>query len=166
MSDQNYPSLQPFIASTPHYPLEFKVLDPRIGVEFPFPSYATPGSAAIDLMAMKQVRLSPGSRTLMPTGIAIHLKNPGLVGLILPRSGLGHKRGLILGNSTGVIDSDYTGELMVSLWNCGREGFLVSAGDRIAQLLIIPVTQVTLTEVREFDTTQRGAGGFGSTGSN
>ncbi|AXI64189.1 MULTISPECIES: dUTP diphosphatase [Pseudomonas] len=146
--------------------LQAKILDPRIGTEFPLPQYATPGSAALDLRAMLQqdVTLEPGQTLLIPTGLAICIGDPGLAALILPRSGLGHKHGIVLGNSVGLIDSDYQGELMVSCWNRGTTPFTLEVGSRIAQLVLVPVMQAHFEMVEEFVETERGAGGFGHSG--
>ena len=146
--------------------LQAKILDPRIGTDFPLPSYATPGSAGLDLRAMlkEDTVLEPGQTLLIPTGLSIYIGDPGLAAMILPRSGLGHKHGIVLGNLVGLIDSDYQGELMVSCWNRGQTAFNLSVGERIAQLVIAPVVQADLVEVAELDSTARGEGGFGSTG--
>lgn len=145
--------------------LKFKRLDPRVGTDWPIPELGTPGSAGVDLRACldEPLTLAPGETTLIGTGIAIHLDDPGLCALILPRSGLGH-RGLVLGNLVGLIDSDYQGELKISTWNRGQESQTIEPGDRIAQLVIIPVIQPTFVEVEAFDATDRGEGGFGHTG--
>jgi dUTP pyrophosphatase len=144
--------------------IDVKILDNRLR-DSP-PHYATPGSAGLDLRACIEapIRLAPGQTTLVPTGMAIHLADPGLAAMILPRSGLGHKHGIVLGNLVGLIDSDYQGELMVSVWNRGHESFTLNALDRIAQLVIVPVLQVGFNVVAEFDASKRGEGGFGSTG--
>ncbi|WP_342243297.1 dUTP diphosphatase [Pseudomonas sp. OTU5201] len=146
--------------------LQAKILDPRIGSEFPLPQYATPGSAGLDLRAMlkEEVDLEPGQTLLIPTGLSIHIADPGLAALILPRSGLGHKHGVVLGNLVGLIDSDYQGELMVSCWNRGQTAFRIAIGERIAQLVLVPVVQAHFELVDEFHESQRGAGGFGHTG--
>jgi dUTP pyrophosphatase len=143
-----------------------KVLDPRVGREFPLPAYATDGSAGMDLRACLDapLTLAPGQAELVSTGIAIHLADPGLAAVLLPRSGLGHKHGVVLGNLVGLIDSDYQGPLMVSLWNRGREPFTVQPGDRIAQMVVVPVVHARFEVVESFDETARGAGGFGHTG--
>lgn len=145
--------------------LKFKRLDPRVGTDWPIPELGTPGSAGVDLRACLDapLTLAPGETALIGTGIAIHLDDPGLCALILPRSGLGH-RGLVLGNLVGLIDSDYQGELKISTWNRGQESQTIEPGDRIAQLVIIPVIQPTFVEVEAFDATDRGEGGFGHTG--
>lgn len=147
-------------------PIELKILDPRVGTDFPLPAYATPGSAGLDLRACLDapLELAPGETKLLPTGIAIHIGDPGLCATILPRSGLGHKHGIVLGNLVGLIDSDYQGQLMVSCWNRGTELFTVQPGERIAQLMILPVVQAQFTLVDEFDQSERGEGGFGSSG--
>jgi dUTP pyrophosphatase len=146
--------------------LKVRVLDARIGTEFPLPAYATEGSAGLDLRAClaKPLELAPGRAELIPTGLAIHVEDPGLAAMILPRSGLGHKHGIVLGNLVGLIDSDYQGQLMVSCWNRGAEPFTVKPGERIAQLVVVPVVQVALQVVGEFATSERGAGGFGHSG--
>lgn len=144
--------------------IDVRLLDPRLQ-ESP-PHYATPGSAGLDLRACLEgaIKLHPGETTLVPTGIAIHLADPGLAAMILPRSGLGHKHGIVLGNLVGLIDSDYQGEIMVSVWNRGKESFSLNPLDRIAQLVVVPVLQVAFNVVDEFTASQRGDGGFGSTG--
>ncbi|WP_288478629.1 dUTP diphosphatase [uncultured Pseudomonas sp.] len=146
--------------------LQAKILDPRLGRDFPLPSYATPGSAGLDLRAMLQedLVLEPGQTVLIPTGLAIHVADASLAALILPRSGLGHKHGIVLGNLVGLIDSDYQGELMVSCWNRGQTTFTVSVGERIAQLMLVPVVQAHFDIVDSFTETERGAGGFGHSG--
>ncbi|NQD92020.1 dUTP diphosphatase [Pseudomonas sp. CrR25] len=147
--------------------LQAKILDPRLGSEFPLPQYATPGSAGLDLRAMldRELTLEPGQTVLIPTGLSIYIGDPGLAALILPRSGLGHKHGIVLGNLVGLIDSDYQGELMVSCWNRGQSTFRIAVGERIAQLMLVPVVQAHFELVEEFDESQRGAGGFGHSGS-
>ena len=146
--------------------LQAKVLDARLGEEWPLPSYATEGSAGLDLRAMLEapLTLAPGQTELLPTGLAIHIADPGLAAMILPRSGMGHKHGIVLGNLVGLIDSDYQGQLMVSCWNRGNSAFTINPGERIAQLVLVPVLQAQLQIVEEFDDSQRGAGGFGHTG--
>jgi deoxyuridine 5'-triphosphate nucleotidohydrolase len=146
--------------------LKVRILDPRIGKEFPLPAYATTGSAGLDLRACLDapLTLAAGKAELVPTGLAIHLDDPGLAAMILPRSGLGHKHGVVLGNLVGLIDSDYQGQLMVSCWNRGSADFVVQPGERIAQMVIVPVVQVRLEVVDDFAASARGAGGFGHTG--
>jgi dUTP pyrophosphatase len=143
-----------------------RVLDPRVGGEIPLPGYATDGSAGLDLRACLDapITLEPGQTHLVPTGFAIHLEDPGLAAVLLPRSGLGHKHGIVLGNLVGLIDSDYQGQVMVSVWNRGSHPFTIAPGERIAQMIIVPVVQVELEVVSEFDESARGAGGFGSSG--
>jgi len=147
-------------------PLQVRVLDARLGREFPLPAYATDGSAGLDLRACidAPLLLEPGRAELISTGLAIHVAETGLAAMILPRSGLGHKHGLVLGNLVGLIDSDYQGPLMVSCWNRGSIAYTVQPGERIAQLVVVPVVQVELEVVAEFTATPRGAGGFGHTG--
>lgn len=149
-------------------PLKVRILDRRIGAEFPLPAYATSGSAGMDLRACldSPLTLEPGKAELIPTGLAIHVEDPGLAAVILPRSGLGHKHGVVLGNLVGLIDSDYQGQLMVSCWNRAREPFTINPGERIAQLVVVPVVQVALEVVDSFEDSARGAGGFGHSGSN
>ena len=146
--------------------LKVRILDARIGGEFPLPAYATEGSAGLDLRALltAPVTLEPGRAELIPTGLAIHLDDPALAAVILPRSGLGHRHGIVLGNLVGLIDSDYQGQLMVSCWNRGAEPYTVSPGERIAQLVVVPVVQVALEIVADFAASARGAGGFGHSG--
>jgi dUTP pyrophosphatase len=147
-------------------PVQLKILDARIGSAWPVPDYATPGAAGMDLRACldQVVKLEPGETTLVPTGIAIHMQDPNLASVILPRSGLGHKHGIVLGNLVGLIDSDYQGQLFVSVWNRGKETFAIEPGERIAQLVFVPVIQAAFEVVEEFSASERGAGGFGSTG--
>ena len=147
-------------------PLKVRILDARIGKEFPLPQYATGGSAGLDLRACidAPLLLEPGKAELLPTGLSIYVEDPGLAAVILPRSGLGHKHGVVLGNLVGLIDSDYQGPLMVSVWNRGREPYSVQPGERIAQLVVVPVVQVELEIVADFAATSRGAGGFGHSG--
>jgi dUTP pyrophosphatase len=149
------------------HPLKVRILDPRIGGEFPLPAYATGGSAGLDLRACidQDLLLEPGRTELIPTGLAIYLEDPGLAAVVLPRSGLGHKHGVVLGNLVGLIDSDYQGHLMVSCWNRGREPFTIRPGERIAQLVVVPVVQVELEVVADFAASARGGGGFGHSGS-
>jgi dUTP pyrophosphatase len=144
--------------------IDLQVLDARMAEQIP--AYATPGSAGLDLRACLDaaITLAPGQTTLIPTGLAIHIADPGLAALILPRSGLGHKHGIVLGNLVGLIDSDYQGQLMVSCWNRGQAEFTIQPFERIAQLVIVPVVQATFRRVDSFDASSRGAGGFGSTG--
>lgn len=146
--------------------LQVKILDPKIGNIIPMPSYTTTGAAGMDLRACLDtpVTLNPGETELIPTGIAIFIEDPGYAALILPRSGLGHKHGIVLGNLVGLIDSDYQGELLISTWNRGSSSFTIEPGDRIAQLVLVPVCQGQFTIVEEFSTTDRGTGGFGSSG--
>ncbi|RVU41910.1 dUTP diphosphatase [Rheinheimera riviphila] len=146
--------------------IELKILDPRIGTEYPLPAYATPGSAGLDLRALLDapLELKPGETFLIPTGIAIHIGDPNLCATILPRSGLGHKHGIVLGNLVGLIDSDYQGQLMVSTWNRGNDSFTIQPGDRIAQLVFMPVVQADFSLVLDFDQSERGEGGFGHSG--
>ena len=146
--------------------LQVKILNSRIGDDIPLPSYSTPGSAGMDLRACldESINLAPAETSLIPTGIAIFVSDPGHAALILPRSGLGHKHGIVLGNLVGLIDSDYQGELMISAWNRGASNFAIEPGDRIAQLVLVPVQQVEFSIVSEFLSTDRGAGGFGSSG--
>ncbi|MBV6424515.1 MAG: Deoxyuridine 5'-triphosphate nucleotidohydrolase [Steroidobacteraceae bacterium] len=149
-----------------HRPLKVRVLDPRIGTEWPLPSYATPGAAGLDLRAALEapLELAPGKAELIPTGLSIWVEDSALAAVILPRSGLGHRHGLVLGNLVGLIDSDYQGPLMVSCWNRGGAGYTVQPGERIAQLVVVPVVQVEFEVVDAFAATSRGAGGFGHTG--
>ena len=146
--------------------IDLKILDPRLGRDFPLPDYATAHSAGMDLRALcdTAVTLEPGEAQLLPTGMAIHIADPGLCAIILPRSGLGHKHGLVLGNLVGLIDADYQGPLMVSLWNRGRATQVVQPGDRIAQLVLMPVVRAGFRVVEQFEESARGAGGFGHTG--
>ena len=147
-------------------PIQLKILNPKIGTELPLPSYATTGSAGLDLRACldEAVVLEPGQTTLLPTGLAIYIEDPSLAATILPRSGLGHKHGIVLGNLVGLIDSDYQGELMVSCWNRGQTTFTIEPGERVAQLVLLPVVQAEFEVVEQFEATDRGVGGFGSTG--
>ena len=149
-----------------NHTLELKILDPRFGGEWPLPTYATPASAGLDLRAALEepLALQPGDAALVPSGLAIHLGDPTMCAVILPRSGLGHKHGIVLGNGTGLIDADYQGPLLISVWNRGREAFTIQPGDRIAQLVILPIVRAELAVVEEFETSARGAGGFGHTG--
>ncbi|MGH8210254.1 MAG: dUTP diphosphatase [Steroidobacteraceae bacterium] len=147
-------------------PLKVRILDARIGKEYPLPAYATAGSAGLDLRAClgAPLVLDAGRAELVPTGLAIHVEDPALAAVILPRSGLAHKHGIVLGNLVGLIDSDYQGQLMVSVWNRGREPFTIQPGERVAQLVVVPVVQVELQVVEDFATSARGAGGFGHSG--
>ena len=146
--------------------LQVKLLDPRHGNEWPLPEYATEGSAALDLRAAidAPLVLAPGDAALVPSGLAIHLADPALCALVLPRSGLGHRHGIVMGNGTGLIDSDYQGPLLISAWNRGSEPFTIAPGDRIAQLLVLPIVRAALQVVDTFEQSARGAGGFGHTG--
>ena len=146
--------------------IDVKILDARVGSDFPLPAYATSGSAGLDLRACldEALEIAPGMTTQLPTGLAIHIADPTLAAVILPRSGLGHKHGIVLGNLVGLIDSDYQGQLMVSVWNRGQEHFTLQPGDRLAQLVFVPVVQAEFNLVEDFDTSDRGAGGFGHSG--
>ncbi len=146
--------------------LQVKILDERVGRQFDLPHYATGGSAGLDLRAClaSPLTLEPGRAELLPTGLAVHLEDPGLAAVILPRSGLGHRHGIVLGNLVGLIDSDYQGELKVSCWNRGREPYTIEPGERIAQLVVLPIVQVELEIVEEFAASHRGPGGFGHSG--
>lgn len=146
--------------------LQVKVLDERLGNNIPLPEYATTGSAGLDLRACLDAPLTlhPGETQLIRTGLAIYIEDPGLAAMILPRSGLGHKHGIVLGNLVGLIDSDYQGELMVSCWNRGKDSFTIDVGERLAQLVLVPVVQAEFEIVEQFETTERGAGGFGHSG--
>jgi dUTP pyrophosphatase len=146
--------------------LQVRILDARIGRDMELPRRATSGSAGLDLRACidAPLVLEPGKTELVPTGLAIHLEDPGLAAVLLPRSGLGHKHGIVLGNLVGLIDSDYQGQVMVSMWNRGDRAFTINPGDRIAQMVVVPVVQVELEVVESFEASARGAGGFGSTG--
>ena len=146
--------------------VELKILNPRIGTDLPLPKRATSGSAGLDLRACidQAIDLPPGATELIPTGIAIHLADPGLAAVIVPRSGLGHRHGIVLGNLVGLIDSDYQGELLISCWNRGQKPFRIEPGERIAQLVVVPVVQVEFEVVESFEQSRRGAGGFGHTG--
>ena len=148
--------------------IQLKILDERIGTEYPLPSYGTPGSAGIDLRAIidESLSLAPGQTELIPTGISIYIADPNIAATILPRSGLGHKHGIVLGNLVGLIDSDYQGPLMISCWNRGNTVFNIMPGDRIAQLVFLPVIQVDFESVSQYTRSQRGDGGFGHTGIN
>jgi dUTP pyrophosphatase len=146
--------------------LQLKILDRRLGNSFPLPDYATDGSAGMDLRAMLDapLDLAPGQTELIPTGIAVHIGDPSLAAVILPRSGLGHKHGIVLGNLVGLIDSDYQGQLFVSCWNRGSDGFRIEVGERIAQLVLLPVVRAQFEQVDSFDDSERGSGGFGHSG--
>lgn len=146
--------------------IQLKLLDPRLGDEFPLPAYATPGSAGLDLRACldEPLDLQPRQTELIPSGMAIHIGTPELAAVILPRSGLGHKNGIVLGNLVGLIDSDYQGQLFISCWNRGSDSFRISPGDRIAQLVFVPVVKAEFDIVEHFDSSQRGEGGFGHSG--
>jgi len=146
--------------------VELKILDARVGAEFPLPAPATPGSAGMDLRAVLDapLTLAPGDSALLPTGIAIHIGDPGYCAVILPRSGLGHKHGIVLGNLVGLIDADYQGPLMISCWNRAQTAYTIAPGERIAQLVFLPVARAAFRVVQEFASSQRGSGGFGLTG--
>ncbi|HVY54059.1 MAG TPA: dUTP diphosphatase [Gammaproteobacteria bacterium] len=148
-------------------PVQLKILDPRIGKEFPLPEYATADSAGLDLRAClnESLVLAPNSTHLIPTGLAVYIANPAMAAVILPRSGLGHKNGIVLGNLVGLIDADYQGELKVSCWNRSQQEFTVQPGDRIAQLVFLPIVRAHFAVVDEFQATARGVGGFGHSGS-
>lgn len=147
-------------------PIQLKILDQRVGRDFPLPGYATGGAAGLDLRACLDAPLTlhGGETALIPTGIAIHIADPGLAAMLLPRSGLGHKHGIVLGNLTGLIDSDYQGPLLISCWNRGDAAFTIEPGERIAQMIVVPVVKARFEVVDEFDASERGAGGFGSSG--
>ena len=149
-----------------HHTLQLKILDPRMGAQWPLPAYATPASAGLDLRAALDapLLLQPGDVALVPSGLAIHIDDPGLCAVVLPRSGLGHKHGIVLGNGTGLIDADYQGPLTISVWNRGRAAHTIEPGDRIAQLVVLPIVRATLQVVDTFAESARGAGGFGHTG--
>jgi dUTP pyrophosphatase len=151
---------------TREYRLEVKLLDPRFGDEWPMPAYATEASAGLDLRAALEapLQLEPGDAALVPSGLAIHLADPGLCAVVLPRSGLGHRHGIVLGNGTGLIDADYQGPLLISTFNRGREAYTIAPGDRIAQLVVLPIVRARLQVVDTFEQSARGAGGFGHTG--
>lgn len=146
--------------------VQLKILDARVGKEFPLPQYSTDGAAGLDLIACidEHLRVEPGEAHLVPTGIAIHIADPELAAVLLPRSGLGHRHGIVLGNLVGLIDSDYQGQVLVSCWNRGHEHFVIEPGDRIAQMVFVPVVQARLEIVDDFTHSSRGAGGFGHTG--
>ncbi|MGB3393344.1 MAG: dUTP diphosphatase [Stenotrophomonas sp.] len=151
---------------TASQPLQVQLLDPRFGDVWPLPAYATEASAGLDLRAATEapMTLQPGDTALLPSGIAIHIADPGLCAVVLPRSGLGHRHGIVLGNGTGLIDADYQGPLLISVWNRGREPFTIEPGDRIAQLVVLPIARVALQVVDTFTDSARGTGGFGHTG--
>lgn len=161
--DQRHPEARLALAARK---IQLRVLDERLGRDYPLPDYATQGSAGIDLRACIDLPLlvEPGQTELIPTGIAIHIKDPELAAVILPRSGLGHKHGIVLGNLVGLIDSDYQGQVLISCWNRGYEPFTIDPGLRLAQMVIVPVVQVEFDVVRDFDSSTRGDGGFGHTG--
>jgi dUTP pyrophosphatase len=146
--------------------IELKILDKRIGNEFPLPKYATDGSAGMDLYACldEHLHIAPGETHLIPSGIALHIDDQHLAAMILPRSGLGHKHGIVLGNLVGLIDSDYQGQIFISVWNRGQHSFTIEPGDRIAQMIIVPIALANFKVVEDFTPTSRGAGGFGHTG--
>ena len=146
--------------------IQLRILDPRLGNEFPLPHYATDGSAGMDMRACldEPLQLAPGDTRLIPTGLAIHVADTGLAAVLLPRSGLGHKHGVVLGNLVGLIDSDYQGQVFVSCWNRGKKTFIVEPGERVAQMVIVPVVRAEFEIVEDFDTSERGPGGFGHTG--
>lgn len=147
-------------------PIQLKILDPRLGDSIALPEYATGGSAGLDMRACLEapLELAPGASELVPTGLAIHIADPGLAAVLLPRSGLGHKHGIVLGNLVGLIDSDYQGQVYISCWNRGNESFTIQVGERIAQMVFVPVVQAAFSIVTEFDESHRGEGGFGHTG--
>ncbi|MGV8931662.1 MAG: dUTP diphosphatase [Luteimonas sp.] len=149
-----------------HHTLQLKILDPRFGAQWPLPAYATVASAGLDLRAALDapLTLAPGDAALLPSGLAIHIADPQLCAVVLPRSGLGHTHGIVLGNGTGLIDADYQGPLMISIWNRGREAYVIEPGDRIAQLVLLPIVRAALQVVDTFADSARGAGGFGHTG--
>jgi dUTP pyrophosphatase len=150
------------------HPIQVKILDPRVGDRIPMPTYATPGSAGIDLRVCidEPLQIKAGETVLLPTGLSVYIADPALAAVILPRSGLGHKHGIVLGNLVGLIDSDYQGELKISCWNRGQEHFTIEPGDRIAQLVFLPVVRADFKLVEAFDESARGEGGFGSSGRN
>jgi len=149
-----------------HHTLQLKILDPRLGAQWPLPAYATDASAGLDLRALldSALVLEPGDAALLPSGLAIHIDDPALCAVVLPRSGLGHKHGIVLGNGTGLIDADYQGPLMISAWNRGRDAYTIEPGDRIAQLVLLPIVRAALQVVDTFTQSARGSGGFGHTG--
>jgi len=146
--------------------IRLKILDPRLGVEFPLPRFATPGSAGMDLRAClaQPLTLTPGATALIKSGFALHIRDSRLAAMVIPRSGLGHKHGIVMGNLVGLIDSDYQGEILISCWNRGDEPFTIAVGERIAQLVFVPIVQPRLDVVEEFEASARGVGGFGHSG--
>ena len=146
--------------------IDLKILDPRVGDTIPLPHYATAGSAGLDMRAVidEALTVEPGDTVLVPTGLAIHVADPALAAVLLPRSGLGHKHGIVLGNLTGLIDSDYQGQVFISCWNRSSESYEIEPGERIAQMVFVPIEQVKFNVVEDFDDSQRGAGGFGHSG--
>ena len=146
--------------------IDLKILDPRVGDSIPLPHYATDGSAGLDMRAVidETLTVEPGDTVLVPTGLAIHVADPGLAAVLLPRSGLGHKHGIVLGNLTGLIDSDYQGQVFISCWNRGSKSYEITPGERIAQMVFVPVEQVQFNVVEDFDDSERGASGFGHSG--
>lgn len=150
------------------HPIQVKILDPRVGDSIPLPTYATPGSAGLDLRVCidEPLQINAGETVLLPTGLSVYIADPALAAVILPRSGLGHKHGIVLGNLVGLIDSDYQGELKISCWNRGHEHFTIEPGDRMAQLVFVPVVRANFKLVDAFDESDRGEGGFGSSGRN
>ncbi len=155
-------------AKTTTHPIQVKILDPRIGTEFPLPRYETSDSAGLDLRAClpQELTIQPGETHLIPTGISIYIGNPQLAAVILPRSGLGHKNGIVLGNLVGLIDADYQGPLMISCWNRGQNAYTIAPGDRIAQLVFLPIVRAHFEVVNDFHASNRGTGGFGHSGKN
>lgn len=151
---------------SPLQTIQLKILDARLGQSIPLPEYATAGAAGLDLRACLEqaTTLQPGETLLIPTGLAIHIKDPTLAAVLLPRSGLGHKNGIVLGNLVGLIDADYQGQVFISCWNRGQQPFEIAVGERIAQMVFVPVVQVNFVQVNEFDASDRGDGGFGHTG--
>ena len=146
--------------------IQIKILDPRIGADFPLPAYATPGSAGVDMRACVDgpLEVNPGEAHLIPTGIAVDMRDPDVAAVLLPRSGLGHKHGIVLGNLVGLIDSDYQGQVFVSCWNRGNDSFTIQPGDRIAQMVFVPVIKARFETVASFQESERGDGGFGHSG--
>jgi dUTP pyrophosphatase len=146
--------------------IQLKILDPRVGDALPLPHYATEGSAGLDMRACidEALTVEPGETVLIPSGLAIHIGDPGLAAVLLPRSGLGHKHGLVLGNLTGLIDSDYQGQVFISIWNRSSKAYAIEPGERVAQMVFVPVEQVVFDVVQEFDDSERGDGGFGHSG--